>query len=102
MRERKMPIIAKSPSCKEAYVFQICREMKLVHAGLAQDVAYWEALGEQEMAAVIKSDLIYSEGCLAYFESSEDMKGLYEMIMLCDTSPCWKHEAVIDLLEEVL
>lgn len=97
-----MPSIAKSGSCKEAYVFQICHEMKLVHAGLAQEVAYWEALKEPEMAALIKSDLAYSESCLESFSVSEDMKALYEMIMVGDTSPREKHEAVLDLLEEVI
>ena len=97
-----MPSIAKSPSCKEAYVFQICHEMKLVHAGLAQDVAYWEREKEPEMVAMIKSDLDYGQWCLAQFEVSEDMQRLYDNILVSDTSPREKHEVVLALLEEVL
>lgn len=97
-----MPSIAKSGSCKEAYVFQICHEMKLVHAGLAQEIAYWEALKEPEMAAIIKSDLDYSEWCLVQFKHSEDMQRLYDNILYGDTSPREKHEVVLALLEEVL
>ena len=97
-----MPSIAKSPSCKEAYVFQICEAMKAVHEDLASDVAYWEREKEPEMVAMIKSDLDYSEWCLAQFEVSEDMQILYQNILVSDTSPREKHEVVLALLEEVL
>jgi len=97
-----MPSIAKSPSCKEAYVFQICHEMKKVHEELASDVAYWGREQELEMVAMIKSDLDYSEWCLAQFEVSEDMQRLYDNILYGDTSPREKYEVVLALLEEVL
>jgi hypothetical protein len=97
-----MPSIAKSPSCKEAYVFQICDEMKKVHEELVSDIARWKREKEPEMVAMIKSDLDYSEWCLAQFEVSEDMQRLYDNILINDTSPREKHEVVLALLEEVL
>jgi hypothetical protein len=94
--------IIRSPSCKEAYFFQICNEMKKVHEELASDIAYWGREKEPEMVAMIKSDLDYGEWCLAQFEHSGDMQRLYDNILYGDTSPREKHEVVLALLEEVL